>query len=110
MVTIKVLDKKDRPVMDIDTTPEQRYNQRLRRKKSILAILLDNQVDIYYGCMGGSCSSCVCELISGAEFIDKEGLHPQIYKGIKEGDFLSCIASVKEGIDESAVITVKTKL
>lgn len=111
MVLIKVFDKKDRLIMDIDAKPEHRYNQRLRRKKSILAILLDNQIELYYGCMGGSCSACVTELVSGEEFIDKEGLHEQIYKGIRGKDFLSCIATVKDEIDEdNSTIVLKTRL
>jgi ferredoxin len=111
MVMIKVYDKKDRLIMDIDAKPEQRYNPRLKRKKSILAILLDNQIEMYYGCMGGSCSACITELISGEEFIDKEGLHEQVYKGIKGKDFLSCIATIKDNIDEeNSVVVLRTKL
>ena len=110
MAKLKVFDKDDNLMMSLDVTNENSYNKILKRKKSILDILLDNKIDIYYGCMGGSCSACVCEVMSGSEHIDREGLHEQIYKGINEKDILTCIATIKDGSMENGEIEIKTKL
>jgi ferredoxin len=110
MAVIKVLNKDGNLINEIEVNVENTFNKILKRKKSILDILLDNKIDIYYGCMGGSCSACVCEIIEGKEHIDKEGLHEQVYKGIGEKDFLSCIATIKDESIENGIIEIKTKL
>ena len=110
MAKLKVFNKDGNMIATVDVTEEKSYNKILRRKKSILDILLDNKIDIYYGCMGGSCSACVCEIISGGEHIDREGLHEQIYKGIGEKDILTCIATIKDSSMQDGEIEIKTKL
>lgn len=110
MAKLKVFDKDGNLITVLDINDENSYNKILKRKKSILDLLLDNKIDIYYGCMGGSCSACVCEIMSGEEHIDREGLHEQIYKGIGEKDILTCIATIKESSMESGEIEIKTKL
>ena len=60
--------------------------------------------------MGGSCSACVVKVIKGSEFLDNEGLHEQIYKGIDSDDILTCIATIKdEFMKTNSEITVKLK-
>lgn len=109
MVKLKVYDKDNIEIKTLDLKDEDLVNQRFRRKNSILDLLLNNGVNMFYGCMGGSCSACVCELISGEQFIDKEGIHEQVFKGIKDNEFLTCIASIKEGLNSSDTIEIKTK-
>ena len=110
MAKILVYDKNSNLIKEIVVTDENSYNKILKRKKSILDILLDNKVDVYYGCMGGSCSACKCEILSGEECIDREGLHEQIYKEVSPNEILSCIATIKDGFMEAGIIEIKTKL
>jgi ferredoxin len=68
----------------------------LEGKKSFLDEMLDHNIQVFYGCMGGSCSACKCKILSGNEFVDKEAMGPQVYSDVKEDEILSCIAKVKE--------------
>lgn len=65
-------------------------------KKSLLDEMLDKNVEVYFGCMGGSCSACKCKILKGMEHIDKEAMGPQVYKDVAEDEVLSCIAKVKD--------------
>mgnify|MGYP006270193911 CR=1 FL=1 len=109
MVKLRVFDKDDKEIKTLELKDEQLVNQRFKRKNSILDILLDNGVNMFYGCMGGSCSACVCDLINGEEYIEREGVHEQVYKGISENEFLTCIASIKQGLSEDSIIEIRTK-
>lgn len=106
---MKVYNKDDKMIKEIRLSDDDLVNKRFNRKKSVLDILLDNDVEIFFGCMGGSCSACVCELMKGEENIDREGIHPQVYRGIAEDEFLTCIATIKENLPESAEIELRTK-
>lgn len=75
--------------------------------RSILDNMLDEDIQIFYGCMGGSCGACKCELVEGEEYIEKEGIRPKIYKGITGKEFLPCVAKLKNNIPENAKITIK---
>lgn len=72
-------------------------------KKSLLDEMLDNGVDVYFGCMGGSCSACKCKIIKGMDKIDREYMGPQVYKDVKDDEVLSCIAKVKDEIDDTEI-------
>jgi len=95
---ISILDKNNKFEKDI-------YIKKPNR--SILDNMLDEDIQIFYGCMGGSCGACKCEIIEGEEFIDKEGIRPKIYKGTTGKEFLPCVAKIKPNIDENAKITIK---
>lgn len=75
----------------------------LSEKKSLLDDMLDNGVQVFFGCMGGSCSACKCRIVKGADLIDKEALGEQRYGDVKENEFLSCITRVKEGVDNKEI-------
>lgn len=106
MTKIEVYDKEDEYITSINVTKENSYNRILKRDKSLLDIILDNKIDIFYGCMGGSCSACVVTIISGDELIDKEGLHEQIYKKITENQVLSCITTIKD-VEKEGTLKIK---
>ena len=95
MVRLMIYSNENNLVKTLDIREEDAYNKVLKRKKSILDILLDNKVDIYYGCMGGSCSACKCIILSGLDNINKEGLHEMIYKNIEDNEILSCISTIR---------------
>ncbi len=63
---------------------------------ALLDQLIEENTDIYYGCMGGSCSACKCKILKGMEHIDKEGFGKQVYQGVKENEVLSCITKIKD--------------
>ena len=107
MVTIKVYNGSDKLAYEFVPTKEEMYNSKRKRKNSILDILLNKEINVYVGCMGGSCCACVCELVSGKEHLDIEGCGTQIYKGIPESSFLTCIATIKEDLKDDAVIEIK---
>lgn len=109
MVVLKVYNKDDVLAATLHLKEDDLVNKRFQRKNSVLDILLNNNVEIYYGCMGGSCSACVCDLISGEEHIDREGIHEQVYQGIEPTEFLTCIATVKEDASDEAFIEIRTK-
>jgi ferredoxin len=109
MVVLSILNKDGNPSQELSFSDEGLFNTRLRRKKSILDLLLDNGVEIYFGCMGGSCSACVVTLLSGEEHLDREGLNAQIYKGIASNEILTCIATIKDKVPEDAKIVIQTK-
>lgn len=108
-VKINFYSKDNNFIRTIIVPEEKRYNPRLRRKKSILDIGLDNNIDIKYGCMGGSCSACICEVISGEEYVEIGGIKEQVYK--TEGKkFLSCMATIKEELPQNAEVSIKLGL
>ena len=72
-------------------------------KRSLLDDMLDNGVQVFFGCMGGSCSACKCRITKGMEKIDKEAMGPQRYKDVKENEILSCIAKVKDDVDGETI-------
>lgn len=88
---------------------DKRYNKTLRRKKSLLDIAIDNNVPIKFGCMGGSCSACICEIKSGEEFVEKGGIKEQVY--VTNGNkILTCMATIKDELSENAKIELKLGL
>ena len=80
-INIVFFDKNNNLIKKLSLNKEETINKRFKRNKSILDIALDNNIDIKYGCMGGSCSACICEIITGSEFINREGLHEIVFKG-----------------------------
>ena len=68
----------------------------MNTSKNMLDQALDGKADILFGCFGGSCATCICSIERGEELIDKEGIRSFIYKGLKEKEFLPCIAKIKE--------------
>lgn len=78
--------------------------------RSILDNMLDENIEIFYGCMGGSCGACKCEIIEGEEFIEKEGIRSKIYKAIQGKEFLPCVAKLKNNVEENSKITIKKLL
>lgn len=88
---------------------DKRYNKTLRRKKSVLDIAIDNNVPIKFGCMGGSCSACICEIKSGQDYIEKGGIKEQIY--VTEGkNILTCMATIKDDLPNDATVELKLGL
>lgn len=77
---------------------------------SILDQMLDEKVEILFGCFGGSCASCVCEVISGGEHMNIEALKPLVYKGLKENQFLPCIAKLNPNVSDDALIEIRVLL
>lgn len=80
----------------------------LTSEKSMLDIALDNNINILFGCFGGSCGTCKCSIEEGEELIDKEATRSAIYGDLKEKEFLPCIAKLKEGIDSGKIVIKKT--
>lgn len=75
----------------------------LSGKRSFLDDMLDNGVQVFFGCMGGSCSACKCRITKGLDKIDKEAVGPQRYLDVKENEILSCITKVKENVDGETI-------
>ena len=72
-------------------------------KRSLLDDMLDNGVNVFFGCMGGSCSACKCKITKGLDKIDKEAMGPQRFKDVKEDEILSCISKVKDDVDDETI-------
>lgn len=104
MPKVLVYDKNENLLKSLNLTEEDLINKRFKRKKSILDILLDNNIQIFFGCMGGSCSACVCKVKSGEEFIDREGVGAQIFQGIAKEELLTCIATIRQNLSDSDTI------
>lgn len=100
MVKVTINDKKNSLDKDI----------LIDNSKSILDNMIDNNVQVFYGCMGGSCGACKCEITYGIEFIEKEAIRPKVYRGVKENEVLTCIAKLKKDIPNNAQITIKKLL
>ena len=81
---------------------------KLNSKEEILNQLINNNIEIFYGCMGGSCGACASTILKGEEHIDKEARKPAVFKGLKDKEFLPCIARVKEDNDE--IIEIRKRL
>ena len=96
MTKLEIYSMEDELIRTIEVTKENSYNKRLRLDKTILDFLLDNDIKITYGCMGGSCGACIVDILSGGEFIDREGSHKIVLKSLKENEALTCITTVKE--------------
>lgn len=94
MIEINIFDKNNNHIKKLNISEEEAYNKRFKRKKSILDIMLDNDINAKYGCMGGSCSACITEVLEGREHINNEGLTKQVYKGLNENDILTCISTL----------------
>jgi len=110
MIKITFIDKNNNLIKTIQPKSDKLVNNRLKRPKSILDIALDNGIDIKFGCMGGSCSACKCQIIKGENQIDKEGLKKAVYKDIGNKEFLPCIAILKENQKENEEIEIKLLL
>ncbi len=100
-IKITIIDKNNKLEKDINIKKQDR---------SILDNMLDEDIQIFYGCMGGSCGACKCQIEEGEEFIEKEGIRPKIYKGISGKEFLPCVAKLKKNIPQDAKITIKKLL
>lgn len=94
MIRIKIFDKNENIIKELDIKYKDTVNERFKRKKSILDILLDNDINVRFGCMGGSCSACVTEVIKGINLINNEGVSRQIYRGVPEKHILTCISTI----------------
>lgn len=97
MVKLTVLNKDNSLQKKIDITD----------KKNLLDEMLDNDVEIFFGCFGGSCASCKCSIVEGSENIDLEAVRPLVFKGLKENEFLPCIAKIK---DSNKEVVIKREL
>ena len=75
----------------------------LTQNRSLLDSMLDNGVQVFFGCMGGSCSACKVKITKGMDKIDREAKGEQRYTDVKEDEVLSCIADVKEGVDGETI-------
>ena len=83
------------------------FNERFNRQESVLDILKKNNVNVRFGCQGGSCGTCVCEVLNGIEFIDREGEGKQVYNNVKEKQILTCISTFKEEFLENKVVEIE---
>lgn len=83
---------------------------KLNKEQTILKQLIENNIQIFYGCMGGSCGACACRIISGEENIDKEAKKKAVFKGVKKGEFLPCIAKIKNNLEQDKIIEIIKKL
>ncbi|MCA9486633.1 2Fe-2S iron-sulfur cluster binding domain-containing protein [Candidatus Woesearchaeota archaeon] len=97
-----IIDDKEAAKLTID--PKTELNKVFKTKKSILDILLDNNIQVNFGCFGGSCSSCIATVQQGQEYINPEGLHPKVYTGTKEHQILTCISTIEDEAPEDAII------
>lgn len=82
----------------------------LNGKDNFLKQMLNNNIQIYYGCQGGSCGACACTIINGKENIDTEAKKKAVFKGLEKGEFLPCIAKIKENLKGDEIIEIKKKL
>lgn len=103
MTKLEIYSMDDEFIKSIEVTKENSYNKRLRMDKTVLDFLLDSEIKMPYGCMGGSCGACIVEILSGHEFVDREGSHKIVLKSIGENDALTCIATIKEFNPENIV-------
>lgn len=110
MKELVVYDKEDNLLKTIELTEDVLMNKRFRRKNSMLDILIENDIQIFFGCMGGSCSACKCKIISGREHIDNEGISRQVYKDVKDDEVLSCITTINDNIPDDVKIEVKVMM
>ena len=72
--------------------------------KNMLDEMLDQGSQIIFGCFGGSCGSCKCEILKGEELIEKEAIRPIVLKGLNDNEFLPCISKIKESENEEIEI------
>lgn len=100
MAILKVYDKKNNFLNEISVDSQ----------KSILDQMLDKGLPILFGCFGGSCGTCLCEIISGKEHLNTSAIRPLIYKGLKENQFLPCIAKINTDAKEEDIIELKIVL
>lgn len=82
----------------------------LNPKDDLLKQLLNNNIEIFYGCMGGSCGACACTIISGEENLDKESKKKAVFKGVQPEEFLPCIAKIKDNLKQDTIIKIRKKL
>ena len=108
MTKLEIYSIDDELIKSIMITKENSYNKRLRMDKTILDFLLENDIKMPYGCMGGSCGACIVEILQGHEFVDREGSHKIVLKSIKENDALTCISTIKE-FDEKNIVKLKLR-
>jgi ferredoxin len=108
MTKLEIYSMDDEFIKTIEVTEEKSYNKRLRMDKTILDFLLENGIKIPYGCMGGSCGACIVEIVSGGEFIDREGSHKIVLKSLLENEALTCITTVKS-FNEKSVTKLKLR-
>jgi len=108
-IKISFLDKNNNLIKTINPKEDELINKRFKRKKSILDIALDNNIDLKYGCMGGSCSACKCEIINGGEFLDLEGVRKLVFKGMNENEILTCLVTLKD-LKENQKVEITIKL
>lgn len=109
-VKLEFLDKNENSLKILNLNLEDIY-KRKKRLKGILDFALDNNVDNKWGCMGGSCSACICEVIEGLEYLNREGLHEIVYKDVKPNQILTCITTIKEeAFNQEKEVSIKVKL
>ena len=107
MPTVTYLDSTNKEMGNVSLNENDMYNSLLKCKKTFLDFALDRDIPLKFGCMGGSCSACKCEVVKGQEHIDREGIGKQVYKDVKENEILTCIATFKDGIKDDAQVTLK---
>jgi ferredoxin len=101
MIKINFIDKNEKEIKQIKINKENLIKR--RRKKSILEIAIENNIPMKYGCMGGSCGACISKIINGEEYLNIEGMRKLVYKGLKENEFLPCIAQIKEEYEDKDI-------
>ena len=107
-IQLEIKDKNNNPINSILIKENNLYTK-TGREKSILDIFLDNDIEIFYGCMGGSCGACICDIVEGEEYIDKEKIRTQVYKNVNQKEVLTCIAGFKENTPKNSKIVIKKK-
>ena len=107
MVKLIIYDENDNKIKEIDISKKDLFNERLQRSKSLLKLLLENDYEILYGCMGGSCGACIYEIVSGMEYLNKEGLHKVVLNGMKKNNILTCITIIKKDVSDDSLIELK---
>jgi ferredoxin len=99
--------KEGKVVKTLELKKDDLYNNRLKSNESILKLFLKNNLDVKYGCMGGSCGTCKSKLEKGQELVNKEGIRNRVYQDVNEDECLICISTIEK---EDGVIVIKTRL
>jgi len=99
MVKLEILNKdgSSEKIVEVDSS------------KNLLDQMIDNGSLVIFGCFGG-CGSCKCQIENGAELINKEAIRPAVLKGMKDDDFMPCIAKLKNNVGEGSIIRVRKYL
>jgi len=81
-----------------------------KKGETIMALAQANSVEIPFSCGAGACGLCLCYIVKGWEYINKEYTTPSFMQ-LDEDQVLTCIAAVKDECfdDENANIEIILK-